>query len=350
MGTGISAILLHQMPYTNVVFETMGTVLYVLNVLLFVTFILMTAARYMIWPGILPVMLKHEGQSLFLGTLPMGFATLVNLTVFIAVPAFGQRCARARGVPDPLMLLSFVRLAEAMWWIDVALTVLIGLAFPVVIFTRHRHELGGVNGVMLQPFVAAVVAAASGGIVASVLPADRARVVILASCVISRPISPTPQLRHPRLRPPGRPPHHGPLSSPSHHTYHSAQGAGALLRHGRADVPDRIGLPSTWPVRSGRLWSHPAGNSATQACLRRSSTYIPACSRLNRRGPDRRLRALRLLDCPRPCPVGLWPFLAHRRTGDAGRHGDPRTCAAVQSRLVGVHLPPGASGPCLWTS
>jgi len=84
------------------------------------------------------------------------------------------------------MLLSFVRLAEAMWWIDVALTILIGLAFPVVIFTRHRHELGGVNGVMLQPFVAAVVAAASGGIVASVLPADRARVVILASCVISR--------------------------------------------------------------------------------------------------------------------------------------------------------------------
>ena len=96
MGTGISAILLHQMPYTNVVFETMGTVLYVLNVLLFVTFILMTAARYLIWPGILPVMLKHEGQSLFLGTLPMGFATLVNLTVFIAVPAFGQRYARQR--------------------------------------------------------------------------------------------------------------------------------------------------------------------------------------------------------------------------------------------------------------
>ncbi len=37
------------------------------------------------------VTLDHSLQSLFWGTLPMGFATIVNMTVFVCVPIWGDR-------------------------------------------------------------------------------------------------------------------------------------------------------------------------------------------------------------------------------------------------------------------
>ena len=34
-------------------------------------------------------MIRHPAQSLFLGTFPMGLATIVNMIVFVCVPAWG---------------------------------------------------------------------------------------------------------------------------------------------------------------------------------------------------------------------------------------------------------------------
>lgn len=169
MGTGIISILLHTTPHKFPGEAIIGTVFYVANICLIVLFTLLSAARYSIFPWAFERMLRHEGQSLFLGTIPMGLATIVNATVLIAVPAYGQW---ARD------------LAWVLWWIDVFLTLLSTFGIPMIMFHMHNHTLEGMTGAWLLPIVPAVVAAASGGLVASVLPPAHAVITIIVSYVL----------------------------------------------------------------------------------------------------------------------------------------------------------------------
>lgn len=47
--------------------------------------------RYTIWPSVFTRMLNHGAQSLFLGTFPMGFATIINMIAFACVPYLGSQ-------------------------------------------------------------------------------------------------------------------------------------------------------------------------------------------------------------------------------------------------------------------
>jgi hypothetical protein len=42
-------------------------------------------------------MIRHPTQSLFLGTFPMGLATIINMVVFVCVPAWGDNFVRLVG-------------------------------------------------------------------------------------------------------------------------------------------------------------------------------------------------------------------------------------------------------------
>ena len=52
-------------------------------------FLLISILRYTIYPEIWFAMIRHPAQSLFLGTFPMGLATIINMIVFVCVPAWG---------------------------------------------------------------------------------------------------------------------------------------------------------------------------------------------------------------------------------------------------------------------
>lgn len=89
MGTGIVSILLHNLQYNGSWLYYLSVVVFCLNISLFVTFLLVSILRYSIWPEIWTKMLRHPVQSLFLGTFPMGLATIVNMIVFVCVPIWG---------------------------------------------------------------------------------------------------------------------------------------------------------------------------------------------------------------------------------------------------------------------
>ncbi|GAA5938016.1 TDT family transporter [Sporobolomyces koalae] len=171
MGTGISSILLHNSPYTFTGLTEIATAIFLINVVLFTLFLLTTIARYCLYPTVLSTMLFHPVQSLFLGCLPMGFATIVNMTVFVAAEPWGGR---------------WITFAWALWWIDVALSVTVAIGVPFFVFTRHQHSpsLNTVSPAWLLPIVAPNVASASGGIVATVLPAAQARLTIMISYLL----------------------------------------------------------------------------------------------------------------------------------------------------------------------
>jgi C4-dicarboxylate transporter/malic acid transport protein len=57
-----------------------------------------------------------------------------------------------------------VRIAEALWWIDAALSIVCGVSIPFLMFTRQDHSIEKMTAVWLLPIVAAEVAAASAAL------------------------------------------------------------------------------------------------------------------------------------------------------------------------------------------
>ena len=94
MGTGIVSILLHNLPYNGRWLYWISVIIFCLNVALFILFLFISTVRYTVYPEIWRVMIRHPAQSLFLGTFPMGLATIVNMVVFVCVPAWGNGAVR----------------------------------------------------------------------------------------------------------------------------------------------------------------------------------------------------------------------------------------------------------------
>lgn len=128
----------------------------------------LVSARYTIWPTMLPTMLYHPSQALFLGTFAMGFATIVNMCALSAVPAWGS---------------GFATFTWVLWWIDSVISVAICLGLPFLQFTRHSQSLDQITGIWLLPVVSPIVSAASGGILAQVLSPEHARLTIIVSYI-----------------------------------------------------------------------------------------------------------------------------------------------------------------------
>lgn len=103
MGTGIVSILLHNLPYNGSWLYYISIVMFVLNIVLFGLFLLISIVRYSVYPEIWSVMVQHPVQSLYLGTVPMGLATIINMIVFVCVPTWGSWAiifVRQRSAPD----------------------------------------------------------------------------------------------------------------------------------------------------------------------------------------------------------------------------------------------------------
>jgi tellurite resistance protein TehA-like permease len=66
MGTGIVALLIHQLPYQFAGLYELSIVFLILNVIIFCVLLFFTIVRYVVWPDILMLMLQHPVQSLFL--------------------------------------------------------------------------------------------------------------------------------------------------------------------------------------------------------------------------------------------------------------------------------------------
>lgn len=169
MGTGIISLLLVTEQHKFRGMWAIGVAFYILNIVLFTVFALVTAARFIVFPWSFFIMLHHPTPSMFIGTIPISFATIVNATAIIAAPRLGEWA---------------VNFVWGMWWLDVALTVLSSFCMPVVMFHYQRLSLDQMTATWLLPIVPCVVTAASGGVVAPILPESHALITILVSYVL----------------------------------------------------------------------------------------------------------------------------------------------------------------------
>jgi hypothetical protein len=123
MGTGITSILLHDLPYNAHWVQILGNVVFVLNIILFLAIAFASLVRYIKWRGVFTVVLVDKQAAMFWGCLPMGLSTIVvsvggfpgcalmrsqNMVALVCVPAWGYRWAQV---------------ALGLWWIDVVLSI-----------------------------------------------------------------------------------------------------------------------------------------------------------------------------------------------------------------------------------
>ena len=106
MGTGVLALVLAALPWAGALELRLAEGLWLFNCVLFAGFSLLFGARLVLFSDTLRPMLLHPVQSMFLGAIPMGLATLINGLVSFGVPRWGE------GV---------LVLAHGLWWLDVAL-------------------------------------------------------------------------------------------------------------------------------------------------------------------------------------------------------------------------------------
>ena len=115
MGTGIVSILLYNLPYNGLWLHYIAYIIFALNVLLFTIFLSISILRYTLYPEIWGVMIRHPAQSLFLGTFPMGLATIINMIVFVCIKEWAG---------------DWWKLAWALWWFDAVVSLATCCALP----------------------------------------------------------------------------------------------------------------------------------------------------------------------------------------------------------------------------
>ena len=170
MGTGILALTLAQFPLPIPGLHAVAEGLWLFNIGLFTLFTGLYGARWLFFFEEARRIFGHSVVSMFFGAIPMGLATIINGLLAFGIARFGAGSA--------------VGIAQALWWIDVALSLACGVAIPFMMFTRQRHSIDQMTAVWLLPVVAAEVAAASGGLLAPHLAPDAAFTVLITSYVL----------------------------------------------------------------------------------------------------------------------------------------------------------------------
>ncbi len=169
MGTGILSAVLTQLPVTIPGVFQLAEALWMLNIVLFLTFSALYIARWVMFFDEARRVFGHSTVSMFFGTIPMGLATLINGLLTFGLPRWGD---------------AVLPIAELLWWLDVAMSLACGVVIPFLMFTRQEHRIDQMTAVWLLPLVACEVAAVSGGLLAPHLADSHSQFSVLITSYV----------------------------------------------------------------------------------------------------------------------------------------------------------------------
>ncbi|KAJ2157392.1 Plasma membrane sulfite pump involved in sulfite metabolism [Coemansia sp. RSA 552] len=168
MGTGMACTLLYNFPYYWAPLQYIAWGIGVLNILLFVTFLVLFIWRIVQYRDFYHILL-HPQLSMPLGAIPMALVVIVVSLVTVG----------AQYETEWLPVLALV-----LWIIGVVFSLLSFLIIPFLVTSHQRHILTKVNATLLLPVVPTVVAATGGAVVASVHSGSTAVAVVLISYIL----------------------------------------------------------------------------------------------------------------------------------------------------------------------
>lgn len=154
MNTGILALLIHLLPYQFSGQGVISTVLYVLDLLIFILCSTLISLRFLRHRKSAWVEITSDVNELcFMSCFPISWMTLTALTSVIVSNTFWGGHA-------------FTVVACVMWWISVAWTLLFGIGIYIILTLRSLTEARELSLAIILPAVATSTAAAVGGVVA----------------------------------------------------------------------------------------------------------------------------------------------------------------------------------------
>ncbi|KAF1957977.1 putative C4-dicarboxylate transporter/malic acid transport protein [Byssothecium circinans] len=158
MGTGIVATLLYTFsnmyPPNRTVFFSLSMAFFIINVVLFCLYFAISVLRYSLYPATWKLTFHHPLESLFIGTVPMGFAGIINMFTLACVSRWGG---------------ASVQVAWGLWFIDSILSLACCFGIPFLMMTKHTHRHETMTAVWFLPIVSPIVASATGALVADAL-------------------------------------------------------------------------------------------------------------------------------------------------------------------------------------
>lgn len=115
-------------------------------------------------------MIQDPNNSLFLSTIPMGFATLVVMIVNVCVPAWGEWTAY---------------FAWALWILDAIVAVAVTVSLGILLMSaKNQRSLDTITAAQLLPIAATIVAVSTGAKVADALPNPQQALATLIVCYV----------------------------------------------------------------------------------------------------------------------------------------------------------------------
>lgn len=152
MGTGVVSLLFAAIPFKAAWLYWLAVIFLGLNAILFTCAFSISIVRYTLYPEIWTVMIADSTNSLFLGTIPMGFATLISAWCTLCIPYWGPWA---------------VTFAWLCWMIDAVVSVAVTISLTVLLISAtNQQNLDRITAVQLLPIAASIVAAGTGARVA----------------------------------------------------------------------------------------------------------------------------------------------------------------------------------------
>ncbi|SPC68134.1 related to SSU1 - plasma membrane sulfite pump [Ustilago sp. UG-2017b] len=157
MGTGVQATLLNLLPWASIHSGLRWPALCFLlgDIIIFILFLCAFFARYLMYPEVLPLTIKHPQKSMFLGTLPMALITIISGIAQLGTE-FGLGIGFALG-------------ASGLWWAATVLSLMTAIGVPFSMMTYQEHYFEGTTAALLLPIVPPITAAATGSVIAEIL-------------------------------------------------------------------------------------------------------------------------------------------------------------------------------------
>lgn len=136
MSTGALAVVLGQTPNQFTGLRTIGTIFFIIDLVLFVLFTAIITTRFVLVPEKLWASLHHPVESLFFGSYWVSISLILN-------------CMQAYGVPSSGPWL--IRALEVLFWIYCATVLMVGVFQYYVLFQEERLQVNSAMPAWIFP-------------------------------------------------------------------------------------------------------------------------------------------------------------------------------------------------------
>jgi tellurite resistance protein TehA-like permease len=150
-GTGIIAIILHNLPYQFRGLGIIADIFWLLTILLLALMLLLYLLRIILYPKVVARALATDiAETAGLASIPIAFTTVIQMVALSLVSSWG----REWGI-----------VAYVLWWVNVAVAVVTCIGIPYVFVKYEAPGISALSPATQLPLIAALTAAAGGGVV-----------------------------------------------------------------------------------------------------------------------------------------------------------------------------------------